>query len=169
MKNVKMICLMAMGIALYVVLGMSVKIPLIGHIQTDLGYVAFGAFLSLYGVPAVAVGVIGCLFESLIVSGWVPVGWMLGQAFIAIALGTFLKKSNGLNRKNLFICIFLTVFSMFIGIGVIKTIVECNLYGIPFEVKFIKNLIATVADIVPMIAGILLADRLRKVACKCQE
>ena len=40
---------MGIGIALYVVLGMMIKIPLIGHIQTDFGYVAYGTFLSLFG------------------------------------------------------------------------------------------------------------------------
>ena len=37
MKKTKKIALLGMGIALYVVLGAMVKIPLIAHIQTDLG------------------------------------------------------------------------------------------------------------------------------------
>lgn len=35
-KKLKLICNLGMGIALYTVLGMMVKIPLIGHIHTDL-------------------------------------------------------------------------------------------------------------------------------------
>lgn len=78
-NKLKKICYLAMGIAMYVVFSMAVKIPLIGHIQTDLGYMVYGAFLSCFGIPGVVVGVVGCLVESLIFSGWVPIGWMIGQ------------------------------------------------------------------------------------------
>lgn len=162
MKNVKTMCSLAMGIALYVVLGMAVKIPLIGHIQTDLGYVAFGVFLSIYGAPAVVVGVVGCLIESMIVSGWIPIGWMLGQTFIGIVMGIFLKKMKPITGKRWILTIMMTVISMFIGIGIIKTVVECGLYSIPFEVKILKNSVATIADIVPMIVGIFVAERIKK-------
>ncbi len=157
MKNVKTICSLAMGIALYVVLGMAVKIPLIGHIQTDIGYVAFGVFLSIYGAPAVVVGVVGCLIESMIVSGW-----MLGQSFIGIVMGIFLKRGKTIAGKQWILTMLLTAISMFFGIGIIKTFVECRLYSIPFEVKFLKNSIATVADIVPMLVGIFVAERIKK-------
>ena len=162
MKNVKTICSLAMGIALYVVLGMAVKIPLIGHIQTDIGYIAFGVFISIYGAPAAVVGVVGCLIESMIVSGWVPIGWMLGQTFIGIVMGIFLKRGKTIAGKQWILTMLLTAISMFFGIGIIKTFVECRLYSIPFEVKFLKNSIATVADIVPMIVGIFVAERIKK-------
>lgn len=42
--NTKKIAFLGIGIALYVVLSMTIKIPLVGHIQTDFGYVAYGAF-----------------------------------------------------------------------------------------------------------------------------
>ena len=44
MKNVKRIAYLGIGIALYVVLGLVMNIPLLAgtHLQTDLGYIAFG-------------------------------------------------------------------------------------------------------------------------------
>lgn len=148
LKSTKNICLMALGIALYVVLSMTVKIPLISHIQTDLGYVAFGIWCSIFGWYGFIVGTIGCMLESLIISGWIPIGWMLGQVVIGLICGSAYKHCNSAVVKVL-----LTIIAIFIGIAGIKTIVECYLYSIPFEIKVIKNIIASVADIVPMIIG----------------
>jgi len=152
MNNVKKIAYLGIGIALYFILGLSVNIPLIGHIQTDLGYIAFGAWLFLFGWEATIVGVIGCLLESLIVSGWIPIGWMLGQAFIGIICGLLYKKY----KNNNIMLIIITLFAVYLGIGIIKTVIEVNLYGIPFIVKFVKNNVAFLADSLPMILGVFL-------------
>jgi uncharacterized membrane protein len=159
----KNIALLGMGIALYFVLGMAVKIPLIGHIQTDLGYIAFGCFLYILGPIACIVGVVGCLLESLLVSGWVPIGWMLGQLFIGLLCGIVYKKH--MKHQGL-VNLVVTILAVFIGVGLIKTVVECGLYSIPFPVKFAKNMIATVADIPPMIIGLFLGCRLNNTVNK---
>ena len=155
-NNTKKITFLAIGIALYTVLGMSVKIPLIGHIQIDLGYVAYGAFLYLIGLPAVVVGVVGCILESLIVSGWFPVGWSIGQLFIGITCGIVYKK-----YKSDVLQIAVTIFSVFIGIGLIKTAIECSMFGIPWGVKFAKDMVAFVADVIPMYLGLILGHYLK--------
>lgn len=157
-KTVKKVAYLGIGIALYVVLSMAVKIPLISHIQTDLGYIAFGVYLYLFGVPAVVVGVIGCLLESLLVTGWVPIGWMVGQAFIGITCGFVYRDF----KKNNILLVLFTIVSVFIGVGVIKTVIECYLYNIPFMVKIVKNTIATAVDIVPMVVGLFLGKFLEK-------
>ena len=151
-NNTKKIAILGMGIALYFVLGMMVKIPLISHIQTDLGYIVFGFFLYMFGWIACVIGVIGCLLESLLISGWIPIGWMIGQLAIGIICGIAYKKI-----KSLPLNIIITIISVFIGIGVIKTGIECVLYDIPPIVKFPKNAIAFVADTIPMIMGLLIA------------
>ena len=55
MNRTKKITYLGMGIALYVVLSMTVKIPLINQIKTDFGYLAFGAFLNLFCFPLLLV------------------------------------------------------------------------------------------------------------------
>lgn len=46
------------GIALYVVLSMTLKIPIVGHIGLDLGYVVLAVYAYLLGcIPAMIVGV----------------------------------------------------------------------------------------------------------------
>lgn len=148
------IAMLGMLSALYVVLSFTMKIPLIAHIQTDLGYIAFGVAASMLGPSAFIVGVLGCFLVSLLTSGWVPFGWMLGQVLIGIVCGIAYKKS-----KNVWLNILITILAVFVGIGGIKTIVECCLYTIPFVVKIPKNLIASVADCIPMIGGYLLATK----------
>lgn len=160
----KDLCNIGIGTALYVVLSATVKIPLIGHIQTDLGYVAFGAYLSMFGILGTIVGALGCVIESALFSGWFPPGWLLGQIFIGIACGIVFKATDKLksNKARIAIRIITAIISAFIGVGLIKTAVECYLYSIPFGVKFAKNFIAFVADAPPMILGVLIGNGLKK-------
>lgn len=157
------ICHLGIGIALYVVLSMTLKIPIIGHIQTDLGYVAFGTYLGMFGTPGIIVGVIGCLLESLIFSGWVPIGWMVGQAVAGYLIVIFNMDWTDENKASHFLYyIFISYASLMIGISIVKTIIECGLYSIPLNVKFVKNFIAVAVDIIPMSVGLEMADILKE-------
>ena len=156
MNRTKKITYLGMGIALYVVLSMTVKIPLINQIKTDFGYLAFGAFVNLFGVEETIVGVLGCIIANSFVGSAFPPGWVLGQIFIGVFCGLLLKKTDKLWLKSL-----ITVVAVFIGIGVIKTAVEVWLFQIPFEVKVIRNLIAFVADAIPMVIGVIISDKMK--------
>lgn len=164
MSKTREMSYLGIGIALYVALGMMIKIPLIGHIQTDFGYVAYGTFLSLFGLPAIIVGVAGCIIESLIFSGWIPIGWAVGQLVIGLMCGMAFKRVTEVS--NLFIKYLLYVLTilgaLFIGIALIKTVIECNLYAIPFQIKYVKNFIAAIADIPPMFIGVAVAEIIKK-------
>lgn len=157
MKNLKTICALGILTALYVVFSLTCKIPLIGHIGTDLGYVIYAVSLYYFGVPAAAVGVLGCLIESLLVSGWIPYGWIAGQLLIGIFCGLVYK-----NYNSKILQILATAVMVFIGIAIIKTLIECKLFGIPFEVKFVKNSVAAVADFVPMVIGLGVSWNMKK-------
>lgn len=154
--STKKIAYFAMGIALYVVLGLAVKIPLISHISTDLGYIAYGCFLYLFGAPAFLVGSIGCVIESLLVSGWFPYGWLPGQILIGLICGTVY-----IHSKNKYTKIFITIIAVFIGIAIVKTAIECTMFEIPLAVKFPKNFIAFIADTIPMLIGLYLGKILK--------
>lgn len=164
----KDICMLGIGIALYAVISSTIKIPLIGHIQTDLGYVVFGAYCAIMGPMAAIVGCCGCIIISMIFSGWFPIGWALGQIAIGIICGKIYNKymidlrRAWSPRRNIIITILWTLIAIVIGIVAIKTVVECLLYQIPFPVKVIKNLIAAIADFPPMIIGIYIGYRIRK-------
>ena len=157
MKNLKEICTLGILTALYVVVGFSCKIPLVGHIATDLGYVVFAIALYNFGIAGAAVGVIGCFLESYLLQGWIPYGWIAGQLLIGICCGLVYKKVD-----NKVLQIIATIVAMFVGIGLIKTLIECGLFGIPFEVKIVKNSIAFVADLVPMLIGLVVSWKMNK-------
>lgn len=163
MKTTKKIALLGIGIALYVVLSSVFNLPILAgtHLKTDLGYIAFGVFLYCVGWEATIVGVAGCFIESMLFSGWIPIGWMVGQLLIGIICGIAYKKI-----KNIPINIIITIIAVFIGIGLCKTAIECYLYTIPFGVKFAKNAVAFIADAIPMVIGLLLGYKLKPVLMK---
>lgn len=163
MNRTKKICNLALGIALYVVLSATMKIPLVGHIQTDLGYIAFGAYLVMFGWQATVVGVIGCLIESLLFSGWLPIGWIVGQACIGVICGLWYKYSeNKTGSYKAVTRIIVTIIAVFLGVALIKTFIECYLYSIPIEIKFVKNFIAFVSDVIPMVFGVFIGEKLKR-------
>lgn len=160
----KTICILGVGIALYTALSMIVKVPLIGHIQTDLGYAAYGAYLAIFGMIGTIVGACGCVIESLIYASWFPFGWLLGQIFIGVTCGYVFKKANAIANSKVRIAVYVaaSTISVFIGVGLIKTVVECAIWSLPFQVKLVKNCIAFLADTPPMIVGVLVGDKLKR-------
>ena len=157
MNSNKTITYLGMGIALYVVLSYTVKIPLINQIRTDFGYLVFGVFLCIYGVEGTIVGVLGCIISNLLYSGTFPIGWAMGQLFIGLVCGSLFKKTENTAFRVLIACV-----SVFIGIGVIKTLVESLLFNLPLAAKFIRGLVASVADAIPFVAGIILSKKVQK-------
>ena len=59
--------------------------------------------------------------------------------------------------------VILTILFVFLGVGLIKTFIECYLYSIPLGVKIIKNLVATIIDSLAMIVGLCLYPKIQRV------
>lgn len=158
MSRTKNICLTALGIALYVCVSMLIKIPVVGHISLDLGYIVLAVYCYIYGgVAGAIVGACGCFLVSLIATGWIAIGWPLGNLLIGALCGVVYRQAKG-KRWAIPISIAVTVMAVFIGVGVIKTIVECALYSLPVAVKFAKNLVAFAMDAAVMCAGFFVAQ-----------
>lgn len=154
MSNTKKITLTAVGIALYVVVSMFLKVPMIGHIALDLGYIVLAFYCMMFSpFSAGVIGAGGAFLVSLIASGWIAFGWPLGNLLIG-AVCAYCYKPN-CPIKNIIV----TVLSVFVGVLVIKTAVECPLYGIPILVKIPKNLVASIADSIVMSIGALIAGK----------
>ena len=85
MKNTTKITLTAVGIAMYVVLSMIAKIPVIAHISLDLGYIVLAVYCYHMGaVSGMIVGGAGCVLVSLLTTGWFPPGWFAGNLLIQL-------------------------------------------------------------------------------------
>ena len=154
---VKKMTYTAIGIALYVALSMVLKIPVIGHIGLDLGYIVLAVYCMKFGaVSGAIVGACGCTLISLIMSGWFPPGWFVGNLVIGLICGKFYKKENKIYN------IVLTMFAVILGILMIKTVIECYMFSIPFMVKIPKNAIAAVMDMFVMWIGLFVSDKIVK-------
>ena len=156
MNKTRKIAFLGLGIALYAVLSAFVIIPIVNRIKLDLGYIVFGIYLSQFGISSTIVGVFGCIIGNLLKGGSFPFAWAIGQAFIGFSLGYLLPKTEKIYLKILYCLI-----SSFIGIALIKTVIEVAVYEFPFYLKFTSNLAAYVADVIPLIIGVLLSKKIK--------
>lgn len=166
MNKTKKIAFTAIMAALYVCLSMTVKIPVVGHIALDLGYIVL-AVACYFGGPVTGAftGMIGCIIVSMIASGWFPIGWAIGNTLIGSICGWAYMSSREYDvpyiQKNC-VCVSITIVAVFLGVGVAKTIIECLLYSIPLAIKAPKNMIAFVMDAAVMAGGYFIAKILNK-------
>ena len=159
MIKTKNICLTALGIALYVCVSMLIKIPVVSHISLDLGYIVFAVYCYIYGgVSGAIVGSCGCFLVSLIATGWIAIGWPLGNLLIGAVCGVFYNRVKG-KKWAMIASMAVTVLAVFIGVAIIKTVVECVIYSLPLAVKFAKNLVAFAMDAAVMCIGVLFAKK----------
>lgn len=156
MKTSRKIAFLGIGIALYTVLSAFVYIPVVNRIKLDLGYIVFGLYLNVLGLPATVVGVFGCIMGNLLKGGSFPIAWAVGQLFIGLSLGYLFKKTDKLYLKIIY-----SIISSFIGIVIIKTMLEVWMYKLPLYAKILSNSAAFVADVIPLIIGILLSTKLK--------
>lgn len=160
MSSVKKICYISVLTALYIVLSAFLRFTLIGNIQIDLGYIAFAVALCEFGISGALVGVIGCALESMLFSAYgFSISWVLANTIIGVGCG-LMYKYFPLNKDNG--RVIATILFVLIGVGVVKTLVECALYSIPFTVKIPKNMVAFVTDSAMMIAGLFVYNLLSK-------
>ena len=95
MKKTKKICPTALGIALYVALSMTAKIPFVGQISLDLGYIVLAVYCWMFGsVVGGIVGAVGCTLVSLLASGWFPPGWLVANLYIGLFCGWIFGPKN---------------------------------------------------------------------------
>ena len=92
-----------------------------------------------------------------------PVGWIAAQIATGIIIAAAIKisKKYGMKQQVVIACTF-SVIGLAVGIIGCKTLIECAIFKIPFEVKIVKNFIAFSSDIVPLIIGIILGFRLKR-------
>ena len=157
MKNGKIltrnICLIGVLIALGVVFSAFLPIKVIGDIKIDLSYIVIVVICYLFG------GIVGCfsaaliaLLESLLFSSYgISISWISANIVIGLISGLTLKHYN--LKGKVFVDLAAIIFSCALGLLLLKTIIECNLYGIPFEVKIVKNAVAFGMDTACMIVG----------------
>jgi len=157
--NTKKLATIALLTALYCVLSAMMKIPFIGAISLDLGYIALTVACGTVGVWAGIVGAVGCGIESMLFSPYgFSISWWFANFIIGVGCGIVFHLTND-NKKRVLSILF------FVALGVLltKTGIECYLYHIPFAVKIVKNFVAFCVDSVVMIAGIGVLHKVKPV------
>lgn len=155
----KKITSIALLTALYCVLSAMMKIPFIGAISLDLGYIALTTGCSMFGMWGAFIGAIGCGLESILFSPYgFSISWFLANLIIGLGCGLVFTKTKNVWKRIFAILIF-------VGIGMlgIKTGIECWLYHIPFAIKIVKNLVAFAIDSFVMIIGLGITYHVEKI------
>ena len=163
-RNVKKIALTAMLIALYFVLSAVLKIPIVGHIMLDLGYIALmvGA-VQLGAVSAMAIGGIGAFLESALMSTrGVSPGWIVMNVIAGGLIGWILYKAADESKKKLIISAVIVVpVAMLLGAAA-KMLIDCAMYDLPIALKIPTTAAAWIADsAVMLVVGLPLSMALR--------
>ena len=144
--------------SLYIVLSAMMKIPFIGAISLDLGYIALTLGCVLFGSWAAFIGAVGCGLESILFSPYgFSISWFIANLIIGLGCGITFKKT-----ENIWIRIAAIIGFVAIGMLGAKTGIECYLYHIPFAVKIVKNLVAFGVDAFVMIIGLGITNRVAK-------
>ena len=157
-KNTRNLTGIALLTALYCVLSAMMKIPFIGAISLDLGYIALTVGCALFGPWAAVIGAVGCGLESILFSPYgFSISWFVANLIIGLGCGIVFKKT-----ENIWVRIGSIITFVAIGMLGAKTGIECYLYHIPWEVKIVKNLVAFGVDALVMIIGLGISNRVTK-------
>ena len=140
--------------ALYCVLSAMMKIPFIGAISLDLGYIALTVGCALFGPWAAIIGAVGCGLESILFSPYgFSISWFVANLIIGLGCGIVFKKT-----ENIWLRIAAIVGFVAVGMLGAKTGIECYLYHIPFAVKIVKNAVAFGVDTITMLIGLSISN-----------
>lgn len=157
-KTTKQICIDAMGIALFVALTLCVQMPVFQNYYLCLGYFVMIAYCYFIGITSgTIVGTLGVVLYCVITGGirGMP-GWALGNLVIGIIMSLTFKYVKKLNKPifEMVISSIVAVFSVALGILIVKSGVEHIIYSLPFMIRVTTNIYAFVADVVIIIISI---------------
>ena len=160
-SNAKRITILGVGIALYVVLSFILNFPIVGHVRFDAGYVCYAVYLSLFGWWGIPVGVVGCFIKGYISDGWIPFTWMIGQLIVGVTCAVVFRKTNDAKHRIFYRAMAVTV-SVTVGIGIVSSLLSAVMFGQPIMLKIGRGMITAAADILPMVIGLVIAEKLPK-------
>ena len=169
-KRTQWLTVTALGIALFVVLSLVLRIPVLGRFYLCLGYLVMGIYCYYFGtLSGTLTGSIGVVIYCLIfgaIGGMI--GWALGNIVIGIAVGTVCRLTKKFHTEVLrqLLLMLTAVLSTAVGMLLIKSGYESLLSGLPFLLRLAANMTAFLADSVVLICSFPLALTLRRILPK---
>ena len=178
--KIKDITYLAIGIALFVVLSMCLRVPVFENYYLCLGYVVMTVYIwNFKWYEGTIIGVLGVILYSWIGGlgfNGLP-GWAAGNLVIGIILGftlplfkkladKLIKDENNAKKKAILVPLFIVVaiIATFIGIEIIKSFVDMFVVSQPFAVRFVKNFNSFIADAFVIVASVPVCLALEKPA-----
>ena len=178
--KIKDITYLAIGIALFVVLSMCLRVPVFENYYLCLGYVVMTVYIwNFKWYEGTIIGVLGVILYSWIGGlgfNGLP-GWAAGNLVIGIILGftlplfkkladKLIKDENNAKKKAILIPLFIVaaIIATFIGIEIIKSFVDMFVVSQPFAVRFVKNFNSFIADAFVIVASVPVCLALEKPA-----
>lgn len=156
--SVRRICIVGMGIALFVVFSLCLQIPVFENYYLCLGYVAMAVYCYSVGTAeGTLVGVLGVILYCLVISGLrgMP-GWAAGNIVIGLALGVLFRftRDREFTLPVAIISGIVIVAACAVGILGVKSAVEWMLYSQPLLLRVAKNVYAFWADAFVLIVSL---------------
>lgn len=163
------ITFLAVGIALFVALSMCLRVPVFENYYLCLGYVVMTVYIWCFKwYEGTIIGFLGvilyCIIGGLGFNG-MP-GWALGNIAIGLILGISLKYIKKINNKLLQVILtaVVAIIATFIGIEIIKSLVDSFVVSQPFVVRFAKNMTSFISDAFVIVASLPICTILEKYA-----
>ena len=162
----RMIAVTGLGIALFVVLSLCLRVPVFENYYLCLGYFAMAVYCDQEGpLSGTIVGAAGVILYCVLINGLrgMP-GWAAGNVVIGLALGYWFRFLRGKKQTPVWIVLTAIVIVAAVAAGIlgVKSLVEHFLYAQPFLVRAGKNFYAFVADVVVLWAAIPLCALVRR-------
>lgn len=170
-KNLtKSISYMGLGIALYVVFAMCLRVPVFENYYLCLGYIVMAVYCYSFGpLHGTVVGTLGCVLYCILINGFrgMP-GWTLGNLFIGIIVGITFSKTKKMKNTILKYIVdsIVIVIACAIAMIIIKSGVESILYLEPMFLRIAKNIYAFVSDVFVLIISIPICVNVDKILRK---
>ena len=161
----------AVGIALFVVLSMCLRVPVFENYYLCLGYVVMTVYMWCFkwyeGAVVDFLGVIlYCLIGELGFNG-MP-GWSVGNIVIGTIVGLSMRYIKKIRSKVLQVAVtaIVAVIATFIGIMLVKSVIDSFIVSQPVVVRMGKNLTSFIADAFVIVVSLPVCAVLEKYARK---
>lgn len=172
-NSIKAVVAVGIGAALFFVLGRFVSIPSgIPNTNVTLQYAILGLLSAMFG--PVAGGLIGFIGHTLIDLSWGGSpwwSWVIGSAFVGVAMGLFSKKmginEGNFGKKEIITFIVTAVVSHVVAWLGIAAVLDILIYAEPVSKAFAQGAMAAfVNSVTTIVVGVLLALAYTKTIAK---
>ncbi len=165
----KDITFIGVGIALFVALSMCLRVPVFDNYYLCLGYIVMTVYIWCFKwYEGAIIGFVGvilyCIVGDLGFNG-MP-GWALGNVAIGLILGMALKLIQKIKSKTLQVILtaIAAIIATFVGIEIIKSLIDSFIVSQPFPVRFAKNMTSFIADVFVIVISLPVCALIEKQA-----